>query len=480
MKYRRQHPIKILSYATRNFWLLSIPLIRGLIYLRFDFEAWVAGAWFDILIVFCMLLLAFIRWGTKFYRYTNEAFYVRTGVASKIEKEVLYRSFSSVEVERKFWLRPFKAAILRIDTNSGSSKKSDLALTLQLKDLNVFIEVYSYTQHSHKLKLCYYPKKTHLVFFSLIFSNTLSGVILLSTLIFQGGKIIGNELEQRFVDTFNSYTRKLTQNISPTALAVSLVILGGWLISFCINLLRHWNFCCERKGSKIVVRSGFLTKRTSYLSSKRINYADLRQSLMSIIFRVSSVHVHCTGYGKVKHAIAVLVPFTDRQEVFTTLKMLLPDYPTIKTTVKPTTFQFRRFIFFPVVFILVIAIVGLTMLNFFPTWDNMIFFVCIIAIIPFIWLLIVKFVSTYTTGIGYAEGFIALKYCHFFEFHTVIVPVDKITMVEIRQSLAQKPTDNCTLVIYTNAEKTKSHIVRFLTYSDTIGFLQQNSINFLK
>ncbi len=119
MKYKRQHPIKILSYATRNFWLLSIPLIRGLIYLRFDFEAWVAGAWFDILIVFCMLLLAIIRWGTKYYRYTNESFYVRTGVASKVEKEVLYRSFSSVEVERKFWLRPFSAAILRIDTNSG-------------------------------------------------------------------------------------------------------------------------------------------------------------------------------------------------------------------------------------------------------------------------------------------------------------------------------------------------------------------------
>ena len=480
MNYKRQHPVKILSYATRNFWLLIIPLIRGLFYLRFNFEKWVAGAWVDILIVFFMLLFAYIRWVTKFYKYNVESFYIKTGIFNKIEKDVLYKKITSIEVERKFWLRPFKADILRIDTNSGSSRKSDLTLTLRRNDLDVFTEIYSSTQQSSKIKLCYYPKRTHLVFFSLVFSNTLSGVILLATLVFQGGKIVGNELEQRFFDTFNSYTRKLTQKISPTALAIALVILGGWLISFCINLLRHWSFSCERKGNKIVVKNGFLTKRTSYLNTKRINYADLRQSLLSIIFRVSSVHVHCTGYGKSKNAIAVLVPFTNKHEVFTTLKMLLPDYPTIKTNVRPTPFQFRRFIFFPVIFILIVPIVGLALLNLFPTWEDIIIFVCIIALIPLLWLLIVKFVSTYTTGIGYSDGFLVLKYCRYYEYHTVIVPVDKITMVEIRQNFAQKPTDNCTLVIYTNAERTKYHVVRFLTYSDTIDFLQNNSINFLK
>lgn len=480
MKYKRQHPIKILSYVTRNFWLLSIPLIRGLIYLKFDFQAWVKGAWFDITIVFLMLAFAFFRWFTKFYRFTDEAFYVKMGIFNLIESEVLFKSFTSIEIERRFYHRPFRCGILRIDTNSGSKKKSDITLTLRNNDLNSLAEIYSAIHDSKKLKYCYYPRRTHLVFFSLIFSNTLSGVILLSTLIFQGGKIIGNELEMRFVDTFNSYTRRLTQKIPPAALAIALIILGGWTISFCINLLRHWNFSCERKGNKIIVRNGFLTKRENYLNSLRINYTDLRQSLLSIIFKISSVHVHCTGYGKAKNAIAVLVPITLKREVFNTMKMILPEYPEIKATVRPTTYQVRRFIFLPILYILIVPILNLSMLTLFPTWIDVINFISLIILIPLVWLLIVKIVSVFTTGIGYSDGYLVLKYCKFYEFHTIIVPVEKISMVVIRQSSAQKATDNCTLIVYTNAERTKYHIVRYLNYSETVDFLQQHSINFLK
>ena len=223
-----------------------------------------------------------------------------------------------------------------------------------------------------------------------------------------------------------------------------------------------------------------MTKRENYLNALKINYTDLRQSLLSIIFRISSVHVHCTGYGKAKNAIAVLVPITLKREVFNTMKMLLPEYPAVTVTVKPTTFQVRRFIFLPILYILIVPLVSLTMLILFPTWGDMIYFVSIIFSIPLFWLLIVKIVSVFTTGIGYSDGYLALKYCRFFEYHTVIVPVEKISMVEIRQSIAQKATDNCTLIVYTNAERTKYHIVRYLTYSVTVDFLQRNSINFLK
>lgn len=479
MTFQRQHPIKILGYTTRNFWLLSIPLIRGLVYYKFDFESWIHGAWFDILIVLSMLIFAILRWLSVSFAFNENNLYYKKGIFLFQESEIAFTRITSVGIENKFYLIPFKAATLSIDTNAGTKRKSDMTLILSRKNIDTFSNVYNKVS-SKKLRMIYSPSRKHLVFFSFVFSNTLSGVILLSTLIFQSGKIVGNQLEQTFFATFTSYTQKMTKNISPATLAIALVILGGWFISFCINLLRYWNFSCERKGSNIVVRNGFLTKRISYLNRKNINYIDLRQSLSTILFKISSVHVHCTGYGKAKNAIAVLVPITVRQEVTNTMKMLLPDYPEAKTTVNTSRFQIRRLIFFPILSILLIILLALALLYILPDWSEMIYLASIIVLIPLAWLLIVKIVSDYTTGIGCSSGFLILKYCRFYEFHNVIVPIDKVSLVEIRQSFAQKPTDNCNIKIYTNAERTKYHLINFLAYSEVLEFLEQNNISYMK
>ena len=480
MKYKRQHPAKILKYATKNFWFLSIPLLRGLVYLRFDFQTWVKGAWFDILILFLMLGFAVMKWLNVYYRYDDNTFYFKNGILFRQESEILFSTFSTVEIERNFWLIPFKAQKLVFDTNAGSKRKADFTLTMRKKDAVTFGELYTITNQSKKLKFSYYPKRLHLIAFSLIFSNTLSGVILIATLFFQGGKIVGNELERRFMDTFGTYAKRITEKVPPAALAVALVIIGGWLLSFLINLLRHWNFSCEKKGGKIIVRNGYFTKRTHFLSNRKINFVDLRQSLLTVIFRISSVHVHCSGYGKAKNAIAVLVPITTKEQIFNTMHMLLPEFTFSKATVRPTRYQVRRFIFFPILFIMCVVLLALLMLNFFPSWDSMIYFVCAISLIPLVWLLIVKIVADFTTGIGYSSDCLVLKYCRHFEFHTVIVPVEKISMIQITQSIAQKATDNCTLKVYTNAERTKYHLIHFLTYSQTVDFLTHNRINVLK
>ena len=58
----RQHPIKILVLMSKNFWLLLIPLVRGLVTLRLDFYRWVSGAWLDILILLFIGRSAYFRW----------------------------------------------------------------------------------------------------------------------------------------------------------------------------------------------------------------------------------------------------------------------------------------------------------------------------------------------------------------------------------------------------------------------------------
>ena len=54
-----------------------------------------------------------------------------------------------------------------------------------------------------KVKYSYTPKKIHLIVFSFLFSSTLSGVILLATLMIQVTRIIGRQMEQKYLTIVN-------------------------------------------------------------------------------------------------------------------------------------------------------------------------------------------------------------------------------------------------------------------------------------
>ena len=44
---KRQHPSALIGYTSQKFWLLLIPLIRGLAAIRFDISRWAEGAKWD-------------------------------------------------------------------------------------------------------------------------------------------------------------------------------------------------------------------------------------------------------------------------------------------------------------------------------------------------------------------------------------------------------------------------------------------------
>ncbi len=473
----RQHPVKILGYTKKNFWLLSIPLLRGLVALQFDFYAWVEGAWLDILIVSLILVFALSRWFFTSYSFHDDTINVSSGVFFRSKSSVPFSNIASLSVEKSFLLKPFRACAIYVDTNSGSRSKADISLTVSKKRLAELSLMYSQFTAASTMKYSHYPSRAHLMFFSLIFSNTLSGVILLATLIYQSGQLVGNELQSRVVSTLNNMTKKIALVLPKTAFVLSVVLLCGWAFSFVLNLIRHWNFSATRQSDSIAINNGFMTNRSYFLSLKKVNYVDFRQRLLSIIFRISSVHIHCTGYGKKKREMAVLIPITTKNEVFGSMSMLLPDFPKPETQIRPTFGQISRFIWDPIMCILAIPIVALTLMLFFPNWVEVIVLASIIFEIPLVWLLIVKLTAKFATGIGYTNKVYTLKYCKFYEYHTILLPEDKISSVKILRNPFQRLSDNCNLVIYTNAEHTMTHCIKYLTYSEVVDFLSEKGID---
>ncbi len=477
MNFKRQHPIKIFGYASRNFWLFLIPLVRGLIYLNFDFHSWLKGAWLDILIVILIFANALLRWLCFYYKIENRTITLKKGIIFKTYSEINFDIITIITVSKPFYYAPLKARKLYVDTNSGSKRKFDAVVTVKLKDFEVLQNYLSRNFGADKLKYTYYPQRRHLLIFSWIFSSTFSGVILVSTLFFQGGRLLGKEIENRVVDTFNDVSSKIKLGIPPIIVSIGILFFLGWCISFFITLLKYWKFTIKKIDKNIMVSSGFLSKYTWYISTPEINYISLKQSLITMMLKFSSVHIHCSGYGKIKRSHAVIIPLTTEQGVRIIAGKILPKFPEPINNIKSTNSQIIRFITFPVLFLLLEMIVAFVAMQFLPSWNEVILFALFIIVIPVVWLICVKFISTFTTGIGCKGEFFFLNYCKFYEFNRVVVKRDRISKVKVAQNIFQKNTNNCTLILYTNAEHRAKHIIKFLPYDETIDFLSKNNIN---
>ncbi len=460
-KYR-QHPLTIFNYITRGFWLLLIPLTRSLIAMKFNIAEWLKGAWLDILIVSIIFGFAFLRW--FFISFIIEEEYIQTGTGyfGLLKSKIYYKEASSITCSQGAFLRLFRAYKINIDTNSNKRLFYKHNVTLIIKK-SEFDKIYSIIKgHGEGLaKFSYQPKKTQLFIFSFLFSSTISGVVLIATLLYQGSRIVGREIEQQFLlDINNQVARFMTVNLPPITIAIVLVIVVGWLYSFLINLIRHWDFTAVRQGSNIIIQSGIITRQINIIDINRINFIDTRQSFLMRMFKICSVHINCAGYGKSNEHISVLVPITTNEEMLMSLKVLVPKIPRPTLTLRSRLLSILSFLTTPILVVALVPVAAYIIAWIFPEWESIIMFMMMMFLIPGFWFIVVKFASIFTTGIGFHDGYATLSYCRFYSFHTVVVPIERISIATTKQTVAQYFNKQCDLKIYVNSEKTSYHKVK--------------------
>ncbi len=464
----------MLTYTTSSFWLLLIPLARKLYMLSFNVAEWFKGGWLDITIISIILLFAFLRW--FFITFSIEEDCIKTGTSyfGLIKSKIDYNIITSVTCSQGAFYRFFGCYKVCIDTNADFINGHDITLTLKKSDFILLTNILK-EKNVGKVKYSYTPKKVHLIIFSFLFSSTLSGVILLATLMIQVSRIIGRQLEQKYLTIVNDRIQNfLTINLPPIAIAVASVIIIGWLYSLAVNLLRHWNFTTVRQGDSIIIKSGFITNRENVIMRNKIYSIDKRQNFFMRMFQICSVNIDCAGYGKGMRQIAVLLPITTNKEVNNSLKILMPNHVNPHNKLKS---RFRDFIGFttpPFLLGISIPILAHVMWRIFPEWLDIIKFVAFIAEIPAFWLFVVKFSSIFTTGIGFKNGYVVLNYCKLYQFHTVTIPEDQITRIDYYQSILQKWSKNCSLRIYTYSEKVKCHKVKNFPIKQALSILEKH------
>lgn len=465
MKRIHSHPIYILESTSRYLILLLFPILRALIttilwYQKGSFTAWLSGAWFDLIIIGIILGLGIYQWFSYTFCYDNYGIYVYKGIILRQVRYIAYANLTAISLEVPWYYYPFHVVRLKADTDGGTPLNADFAVTTKL-DIAETVLLYGNAalNRTNQLKRYYIPSNFYIAIFSLLTSNSLTGVLYVAASISKSGDIFGQDIEDKIVTGFTHIASLLAFGLPPAAAIIAYTILGCWLFSFVMNLFNHLRFEASRSGGILDVKVGLFTRRQFSIAVKRINCMMIRQSLMTKMLGLFSVFIQCTGYGKVQNELSVLMPAGEQRELISNLTMLLPEIPVAKRQIKPKLINLSRFLIPPLALISVVCAAGIAAAYFFPDFSSSMIALLVIAEIPCVWWLGVKVFAFFFTGIGVSEDVITLYYTYAYKVMTCSIPRNKISKITTSQTLFQISTKCCDVIFYPYGEKQARHKV---------------------
>lgn len=467
-----EHPIRILKYSIKNLWLLIFPLIRGIHAITFDVGKlyhWIKGAWFDIAILAAIIIFGLIRWYFSFIKVTDSMIIHIDGVFVKVRTFIPYDKLSSVTIERTFYLRPFGAMRANFDTSAGVLDTPDLKLIVSKNTCRIIMEKVPRIKRKSGKMNRHKTSSVSLLLFSVFFSSSFSGAVYLAAFFFKGGDI-SREIIAVYFDKLTEQTSKMPvliiRHIPAAAIVIGLFFLATWLISFVLNVLRYYGFSARNDEKYIEIECGSFSKRKFRINQKHINYVDYRQSLLMKIFRAESLNVNCAGYGSGKNEFPVIVPLRRKKAEDNSICRLWKCSGN-KSSFRPGIKNLWAYIWLPVILSMIIIPLSKILPPIAASrLSGIIYFLIIMAEIPTVWMIIIKFVSAVTSKVVIYGNNIEIIYSKGFGFHRIIADKNNLMKVNITQTPFQKQAKVCTIYFYFSGEKPHSHFVKAISCKD--------------
>lgn len=460
---RHPHPITILHNLKRFFWVLVIPLARGFFSAVSgdSLKAWVEGAWIDLAVLSLMTLLATLQWLVCRYSSGRSGVHVTSGLILHTRTAIPAAAVATLCVVRPFYYKPFRAVKLRADTLAGTKKRADFSLIVSREEADRILRQRRDTFEDGSLTRQYRPHSLYVAALAAFTSSSFAGIVFMATLISQTGELLGNEFRDRVYGTLERFTQLLAFGIPPAAAALAYILLFGWLIAFATNFIRHKNLCVRRQGTSLAISGGIFTNRDYLVGVDKINFLDIRQSVLSWVLRFCSVHINAVGYSKYKDDVSGVVPAVRKRDVQKTLNMFFPEFrPAVGRQLKHNWGALFKFVGDAAWGCLLIPAATLLLRWLIAGWADFIGWVGFMLCFPAYWFLIVRLIDYFTSGISREGNCFTLHYSAGYFLHTVVIPLDKIAWVCLRQSPIQYFDGKCDLIIYSFSEESTRHHIR--------------------
>lgn len=462
----RAHPLTILDNLGRVLYLTIIPVLRGFFYaLQGDIGQWVQSAWIDICIFLLMIGIAVVRWLAVRYRYDNRELIVEKGWLLHRVIRMRWSNVTTISAAEAFYLRPFRAAVLRADTLGGSAGRADFSILVWRAQAEQLLQ-HGHIQEQHSKPRRYTPGTGSILALALLTSNSFGGILFLATFVSQAGRLVGRGFSDRLIGTVEQLARLLAFGLPPAAAATAYLLLAGWFAGFLLTFLRYKNFVISRSRHHLRIQGGIFSRREYCIRYPDINYIDIRQSILTRLLKLYSLYISAVGYAKHKDDIRCVIP-TENHAVFVFHRQrLFPAFSPTHPQIRPKRTGFLRFIGAPLSLLAGLLAAMAILICLFPHWRSFFLFVGLMSLVPAGLFLAIRLVDFFTCGVAKRGKYYTIRYSKGLYLHTVVIPEHQIVAVDLRQGVFQRFTPNCDLLISTRAERKIVHRCRNLNMDE--------------
>lgn len=461
----REHPAVLPLRLSFYIWLFLLPLIRGvhLLGVPQEIPRWLRSHLPDRLLLLLMVGTALTLWWHRTYTLSRRHLILRRGVLIRRTTRIPLSRITTLTVERPLWLRLTGGARVVADTDAGNHRMADLRLLVRRRQLSIFLP--------ERNRVHFHAAGGRILLLSVLSSDSLGGFILLITVLRHGSILLGESLRRTVFDNLESAAEALAL-IPKTAAIVTLALAAAWLAGTGRLLLRHLPFRVGRTSDTLTIYTGLLTRRIHCCALGAINYLDRQQTLMAHLSGLSTGYVSCTGYGKDRNTRAVLIPPCRRATFRLEECLFLPTMAHHRLSIRPTKGALWRYWQGPLVLLSALPLAVWIGAGLFPNWRNLITYLALMAVLPLLWLLAVRWIDRRTAGLGYENRCFCLAYSRFLTLHRVTLPRHKVALVLTRQSLWQKRKGLCTIKLYSHHEFRRPHPVKHLPRDEVLKLLE--------
>lgn len=424
---RRMHPMLIAERAYRHIFLLLIPAVRGLM-------------------PALILLDALLQWGTTRWRDTGDGIELRKGVFFRRVTRVSRRAVTAVTLRENFWLRPFHAVRVYVETDGGGRRHSDAVLLLSKRDA---ARCFPWEEGAGPVKR-YRPLWYETMFFSVCVSGTFGAAAYTAAFLFRLARRFRPAADRIWQELL--HTARYIRLVPLAVAAAGLAVLGVWLFAFVGNALYYTRFTAVRRGDRLYLTYGLFSRSRTVCRISAIRCVTLRSTLLSHFLGISMCTIQCTGYGKAQKKIAVLIPAAGRRAMRLYLKMLLPEYgagpPSVRLRIPRRALL--RYLLPP----LAAAAVCLVPL---PAFYGVRLPGPFLSL-PFLWLAALRFCSWRRAGLEVCDRRITVRYDRGFSLYTALF---------FREQLGAVRAVRRGLIFYTCGETRLRHLLRGARWCET-------------
>ena len=346
----------------------------------------------DLLVALLILGFGALRWYCCSYRFDAVSIRAYSGVFVRQETVIPCARITATVEEHPFYLRPFHAVRLQVDTAAGAIPEADMRLMLRVRDLHQLRKNVPLLQNDSQDTVAYHTSPWRVMLFSALFSSSFSGAVYIGMLFVQGGRICSDLLEQfraqKLLEDATDRAAAVFRGVPRAAITIGILILALWLISFVQNLLRYGRFRIRIGSEYVSVHSGILTRRRYHLQNSAMIFSDLRQNLVMKIFGMVSLHIRCPGYGNRWDTLPVLIPLMRKPVA----QEFLQEVRAVENMKEPYLKASSRLRFFwsflwqPLFWLAGVLAARVLALLLFPKFHAIIRFFAVMLVIPALWM----------------------------------------------------------------------------------------------